>query len=231
MVPEGTREELGHEKNPVHVNVRENKWTVLSVLAAFSALAVSVFTLLFTLSPWGKVHAIEPSSYAIIRQDTLGSPGVTATTEHLVLPVEWKNDKGSSVLIRRLELTISELDGDGGTHDFVLVKEYPQLSGPAFKNDSDFRNSLTLESHSVSTRVLSFRSADGDFQFAPYTKYEARIRFLQNDGSTLEERPRPGKRGWQFCTYDTDSNSMIHTGDVQWNWWVLEQERNRSCQV
>jgi hypothetical protein len=211
-----------------------------------TAVGTSIITLLATLSPSGSVHVIEPSSYAIIRQDTLGKPGWIATAEHLVLPVEWENDYGRSVLIRGLELTVRELEGESGNHKFHLVKEYPKISEQAFKSGYDFRNSLTLEPTSVSTRVLSFRSED-DFEFDPKTKYELTLRFLQNrppllsrvpllsrllqnNRSTQEEMPLPDEPRWQFCRYD--SNAMITTGDVRWNWWrIAEKEDNRSCRA
>ena len=230
MASNGTSERLGNANKPFHVKVKEGRWTILSVLAAFSALAVSAFTLLFTLSPWGNVHAIEPSSYAIIRQDTLGSPGIFTTREHLVLPIEWKNNNGSSALISRLVLYVSERNGDGETHEFNLVKEYPQLSGPAFEEDYAFRNSLTLEPHSISSRVLSFRTAEPSFQLDPFTEYEARIQFLKNNSDTPEERPQSDEQGWRFCTYNNRNSQMIHTGDVQWNWWLFEEARDESCQ-
>jgi len=247
---------LGHAERPVHVQVRESRltWMTLffTLVTSFLALVVSLVTLWFTWSPRGEVRAIEPSSYAIIRQDTLGpGPGYTATAEHLVLPVEWKNDKGSPVLIRRLELTVREPEGNGETHKFHLIKEYPLLSGQTFKEEYDFRNSLTLEPHSVATRVLSFRSEDFDFQFAPYTEYEVTLRFLlyqpsqplvlqkqwpyflvgQDSRITREERPGPDELGWRFCTYDSFTADMVHTGPVQWNWWRFDEAHNGSCRA
>jgi len=232
---------LGTSGNPVHVKARESLLTWVTLLVSLFALGVSLWTAWVTWSPRGEVRAIEPSSYAIIQRDTLGSPGVTATTEHLVLPVEWENDRGSPVLIRRLELTVHELEGDGGAHKFHLVKEYPILSGTAFKDDYDFRNSLTLEPHSVSTRVLSFRSEDGDFEFDPYTEYEVTLGFLlnqvplplpgflQTSGTTGEERPGANEPRWRFCTYDTSTAEMVRTGPVRWNWWRFDEAHNGSC--
>jgi hypothetical protein len=230
----------GTRDDPVYVKVGESLLTWVTLIFSLGALAVSVVTAWVTWSPMGEVRAIEPSAHAIIRKDTLGSPGVTATTEHLVLPVELENDRGTPVLIRRLELTVDELRGDGGTHEFHLVKDYPILSGQAFKNDYDFRNSLTLQPHSVSTQVLSFRSENGDFEFAPYTEYEVTLRFLQNQvplpgflqtsRTTQEVRPWSDEPRWRFCTYDTAK--MIHTGGVQWNWWGrFHEAHNGSCQA
>jgi hypothetical protein len=239
----------GNPGNPVHVKIQESVklkesfLTWVTLVFSFIALVVSIVTALFTWSPWGEVRTIKPSSYAIIRQDTLGSPGVTAKTEHLVLPVEWENDRGNPVLIRSLELTVSEREGDGGgTHKFYMVKEYPILSGRTFMNNYDFKDSLTLEPHSVSTRVLSFRSADG-FEFTPYTEYEVTLGYLLNQAPLLsgflqtshtiaEVQPGAGEPRWQFCTYDTGAKKLIHTGSVKWNWWArFDEAHNGSCRT
>lgn len=231
MEVEGTRQQgLGYKKNPAHVKVKDNISSILSLVVAVAALFISGLTLWLTLSPRGDVHAIEPSSYTIIRQDNLGSPGITATTEHLVLPMELENTRGRSVLIRQVALTVSEAGEDSETHRFNLVKEYPELSGTAFTDDYTFSNTLSLEPHSVSSRVLSFRSEDKNFEFDRYTEYEVRVEFLKDRGNTPEKRPESDKQGWQFCTYDTRTSNMISSGDIQWNWWRFEESSNGNCE-
>jgi hypothetical protein len=223
----------GNPGNPVHVKVqevqeslklKESGVTWASLGLSIIAAVLSGVTVLLTWAPWGEVSTIEPSSYAIIRRDTLGGPNWIAKSEHLVLPVEWKNRNGGSVIIRRLELSVSKVGGNGESHKFYLVKEYPVMSARAFTKDYDFRDSLTLDRHSVSTRVLSFRSADPRFRFASNTEYEVTLSFLLNSSTTRKEEP-----GWRFCTSDSSNAAMIHSGSVRWDWWLFRGTHNGSC--
>ena len=228
-MPNGNGDALGQPRRPVHVSVKENWWTKGSLIVGLFALLASGLALYLTWSPMGEVEAMSPGSYAIIRQDTLGKPGFVATAEHLVLPVEWRNEKGTSVLVRRMELVV-EKEGGGDQQVFYLVKEYPQVSGQAFSKDYDFKTSLVLEPHSVETRVLSFRSQNGDFRFEPNTGYEAAVRFVRDDRGESETMPPSGEPRWRFCTRATnDPNGWIRHGDVEWNWWAIHEDDGQGC--
>jgi hypothetical protein len=130
---------LGHKKNPVYVDVKESWWTIGSVAVAILALAASAWTLYITWSPRGEVQPIEPSSYAVLRVDPL-----VGEWEHLVVPLEWENDKGRAVLIRSPRLIVCELGQTGNckrgqageTHFFRLVREYQDISGRSFAGQS-----------------------------------------------------------------------------------------------
>lgn len=95
-MPNGNGDALRQPRRPMHVNVGENWWTQGSMVVGRLALVANIFALYLARSPMREVEAMRPGSNAIIRQDTLGKPGFVATAEHLVLPLEWRNEKGGT---------------------------------------------------------------------------------------------------------------------------------------
>ena len=155
-----------------------------------------------------------------------------------MVPLEWKNDKGRSVLIRSPRLIVCELgqagncesSDDGESHTFRLVREYQDISGRSFAGQSyDYRSSLVLEPHTVSTNVLAFRltqsSKEEEFQFKSNTEYRVEIDYLQDTASTRIEEPL---YLGNFCLKNKDAD-MVHSGRAKWNWWPVD-EYDESCQ-
>jgi hypothetical protein len=229
-MPDEPGGELGHKRNPVYVDVKESWWTIGSVVVALLALAASAWALYITWAPSGEVQPIEPSSYAVLRVDPL-----VGEVEHLVVPLEWKNDKGRSVLIRSPRLRVCKLGEadkckeDGEWHIFRLVRDYRDISGGAFAGERyNHKSSLVLKPHSISTNVLAFRflSVGGEkFQFESNVEYRITIDYFQD---TESRRIEPRYLG-NFCLKNRTAD-MILSGNAQWNWWPVD-EYDKSCQA
>jgi hypothetical protein len=175
----------------------------VSILALVVS-ATSVFLSWYWNSPIGDVRPIEPSGYAIMRgiDPTFeGEPGPREglgvgpyPSDHLVLPLEWANNSGSSILVKEPVLLLHELGSDGeptgGVHRFFLVGEFPEMSAKVLNNANTephtFKNSLIIEPHTVMESVSVFRVAkwwqrqpNECFRFIPGESYRVEIRYLR----------------------------------------------------
>lgn len=139
----------------------------------------------------GEVRPIEPSGFAIVRGMPASGGVGPFPSDHLVLPLEWKNASGSSVIMRRPQLVFSELGENGKPNGkptrFFLAGEYPNISGAAFSEPYSYKNAFKLDPHSVSANVLVFRverwwDLNQRFAFDGDTRYEVRIEFLRAPG-------------------------------------------------
>lgn len=160
--------------------------TYVATAAAVISTIVAVVVSVGAWNPWGRVIPIEPSGYAIVR----GLPD-GAVPDHLVFPLEWENERGGTVLVRKPRLTLTELqDGDptGPQQVFQLVGRYPDISESSFSKPYTFGNSVTIEPHSVASDVFVFAplywyepdNPDHDFRFRPGTSYRADINYFLN---------------------------------------------------
>jgi len=184
-------------------------------LTAILALLVSLATLAFTLywaSPFGYVGSVQPSGYAVARGYNFNIEGrevAAAPSDHLVLPLEWENNSGSSVLIKEPELVLHELDEAGNdvgdAQRFFFVGEYPELSAQVLAtrntNPHPYESSLVLAPHSVSQNVAVFRIKKwlGDnwlFRLKGDTRYRLEIEYDQIP--TIEIRLIPKGLHWGF---------------------------------
>jgi hypothetical protein len=136
---------------------------------AKAALAVSVFSLLITLyrtSPVGSVEPVMPlTSYALVRGiDPEGTFG-PYPSDHIVLPMEFSNNTGSTVLLKAPRLELDETSTPENENvTFFLTGEYKELS-PELLDDVNsqphtFTPDLVLSPHSVSERNLVFRVSE-----------------------------------------------------------------------
>jgi hypothetical protein len=175
----------------------------LSILALVVS-AASVFLSWYWNSPIGDVRPIEPSGYAIMRglDPTFeGEPGPREglgvgpyPSDHIVLPLEWANNSGSSILVKEPVLLLHKLGPDGeptgSVYRFFLVGEFPEMSAKVF-NDANtephtFKNSLIIEPHTVMQSVSVFRVAkwwggqpNQCLRFIPGETYQMEIRYLR----------------------------------------------------
>ena len=108
--------------------------------------------------------------------------------DRIVLPMEWTNKSGASVLIKDLELVFRELGPSGKpigkAHRFFLVGEYKDISADVLNRANThmptYENSLVIEPHSVSQDVMVFREEGWrekkekgtSFHFAANEKYQ-----------------------------------------------------------
>ena len=164
-----------------------------STWISLAALLVSLLSLSFTLywnSPAGDVRPLEPSGYAIIRG--LGVEGGIGPypSDHLVLPMQWKNASGRPVVIQTPELSLRKIDGgevSGEQLVFTLAGMYPDISTDSFSRRYIYNNSFLIEPHSVSVRTMVFHSehfwdTNAYFQFTAYDEFQVRVTYTKNSG-------------------------------------------------
>lgn len=129
---------------------------------ALVALLISIASFLFTLylnSAIGEVRPLQLSAYAVIRGMGIEQGIGGFPSDHLVLPMQWKNASGGPVVIQQPELILHEVcDGKetGTQHIFTLAGEYPDISTQSFSHRYSHKNSLLVDKKSVSLNTLIF---------------------------------------------------------------------------
>lgn len=183
---------------------KKRDWTTAGV--SIAALFVSIFSVMLSWywnSPIGDVRALEPSGYAIVRgiDPTFeGEPGPQEglgvgpyPSDHVVLPLEWANNSGSSILVKDPVLVFHQLGRDGrpvGEEiEFFLAGEFPEMSAQVFNGVNTkphtFKNSLIIEPHTVIQSISVFRvegwfkEPNECFRFIPGQNYRVEIRYLR----------------------------------------------------
>lgn len=192
------------DQEPPGGKAQKRDW--ITIVVSVAALFASIFSIMLSWywnSPIGDVRALDPSGYAIIRgidprfegePDPQKGLGVGPyPSDHIVLPLEWANNSGSSILVKDPVLVFRELDSDGQpTGDetrFLLVGEFPEVSAQVFNNVNTrphtFKNSIIIEPHTVIQSISVFR-VDGwfkepnqCFRFIPGENYRVEIRYLR----------------------------------------------------
>jgi hypothetical protein len=186
---------------------KKRDWTTIGV--SIAALFVSIFSVMLSWywnSPIGDVRALEPSGYAIVRgiDPTFeGEPelhkglGVGPwPSDHVVMPIEWANNSGSSILVKDPVLVFQELDRDGHPIGdeirFFLIGEFPEISAQVFNNVNTkphtFKNSVIIEPHTVIQSISVFRvegwfkEPNQCFRFIPGENYRVELRYLRIPG-------------------------------------------------
>jgi hypothetical protein len=161
---------------------------------ALCALLVSLATLAFTLywnSPIGDVAPLEPAGYAVIRGLVVEQGIGSFPSDHLVLPMQWKNTSGRPTIIQRPELILRKVGGvvDCETElTFTLAGAYPDISTESFSRRYSHNNSFLVEPHSVSLNTLvfhikSFWEEEGShFRFDSTDEFRVHIRYVKNSG-------------------------------------------------
>lgn len=213
---------------PNRPNISSNKkWSAESILPIVAlvisilALGIAVFLLLRDISP-GKVTPLEPSGYAIIR----GFAPIPS--DHLVLPLEWQNSGGKSVLVRNPYLILRELDSDdeetGTSYRFTMEGEFSEISTRAFSGPHSIARSFMLDPHSLSLKVQIFHIENWwddtdnlyDFRFKSGERYRVYIGFETNLTPQSEE-----------ALFDLriheDADQLVFRGEGdRWGFWSLE---------
>lgn len=156
----------------------------LSLLLATLALLVAGASFYHTWnynSSRGVVEALAPAGYAVVRGYA------TFPSDHFILPIEWNNDTGKSVLIRDLRLHLTPSWGDAQV--FLLAGEYPEISDASLSVPYSHKNSFIVAAHSVELKVLMFHTEkwwdedealDYQFRFEPGMEYSAEVEFERN---------------------------------------------------
>jgi hypothetical protein len=112
-------------------------------------------------------------------------------SDHVVLPLEWSNSSGSSVLVKNPVLVLRALGQDGEPtgeeRRFFMAGEFPDMSAEVLNNANSkphtFKNSLILQPHTVSQSMAVFRVEGWDrepnecFRFRPGERYRVGVEF------------------------------------------------------
>jgi hypothetical protein len=196
----------------------------VTAVTAILALIVSLGSLGFSLywvSPIGDVQAVDPTEIGIVRGIKPEIEGTEETerlaevpSDHIVMPLTWQNNSGTSVLVGTPKLVLQEFDqapDDGGVpigspHYLLLVGEYPEID-PAVLSERhsepfSLRGSLVLQPHSVTQNMLVFRvmgwevEPNRSFRIKGDTHYRVSIEYEKIP--TIEIRQVPKGLHWSF---------------------------------
>jgi hypothetical protein len=167
---------------------KEAKWkieTSISIISLIISIGALAFTMYFNLAP-GKVQAIKPSGFAIIR-------GIDwFASDHIVIPLEWQNSGGRSMLIRHPKLILHKIDENGNETGeilkYYLAGEYQDISSTSFKEKYSTKRSFILEPHTMALKTLAFhvenwwddKGSTYSFRFTGGSKYKVYIAYEIN---------------------------------------------------
>ncbi|MGB3632873.1 MAG: hypothetical protein WA982_02405 [Rubrobacteraceae bacterium] len=202
--------------------MNEKKWHI-EILISLLALGIASLSLFFTWwynSSLGEVEPLTPSAYAVSR-------GVeTFPSDHLIFPMEWKNDSGRSVLIRDLQLILVDTES-GKEQRFLLAGEYPEISKRSFENPYSRKNSFVLDPHTVSLKTLMLHTenwwdrndqSDYNFKFTEGSKYRVLVKYFRNS----EEDMREQQLIEALTIYDSVSQLDFDSKEgPKWDYWSL----------
>lgn len=213
--------------------------TIISVVAVvFSGISL-IFTLVRN-SALGEVGPVEPSAYGVVRGvDRVQGIG-PHPSDHLLLPIEWKNASGRTAIVKQPRLTLQKLSKEGkkvGTEIvFTLAGEYPDVSTESFQERYSHKSAILIEPRSVTTNTLVFHIEDfwienggRYFRFAPYNRYKVNVTYVKYSGLS---KPL----SWLFSSYADGEKTenlleelTIHgsvqdlklngTGEPWWDYW------------
>lgn len=167
------------------------------------ALIVSLITFLFTwyrTSPIGAVSPLEPSGFAVIRGVETEQGIGPFPSDHLVLPMQWKNTSGRPTVVQRPELHLYKIHDGRKTSEklvFTLAGEYPDISTGSFSERYIHKNSFSIAPHSVSlvTQIFhhkEFWNTGRTFTFNVGDEHEVVVKYRRNSGlGSLLQRVLP----------------------------------------
>lgn len=158
------------------------------------ALVVSLASVGFTLywsSPIGEVRPLEPSGYAVIRgMDAVQGIG-PFPSDHLMLPMQWKNSSGRPTVIQKPSLVLTRISKDDSKESeliFTLAGTYPDISTDSFSKRYSHNNSFLVEPHSVSLNTMVFhiksywKEEGFGFRFASDDEFKVSITYVKTSG-------------------------------------------------
>jgi len=193
----------------------------LSILSLVVSILVAEIAYLDYIQP-GDVRPFPPSGYAIIRGD--GS----FPSDYLVLPLEWENTSGKSVLIRKPELILHEIDDanneTGTKYRFLLAGEYPEISYTAIQLPYAYKYSFSIEEHSTIPKVLVFHyerwwdenNSLYKFQFKSGQKYRVDIKFY------VDNKQKQEQGLFIMPIYGRADELVTDRAKSYWDFWYLD---------
>ena len=163
------------------------------------------------ISP-GEVRPIQPSGYGIIREID------PHPSDHILLPLEWENTGRRHELVRQPYLVLREIE-TGTKYRFPLAGEYPDISQNSLGKGYIIKESLILDPHSISPKVLVFHvdnfwnksHEDYNFRFTEGENYNVSIGFQRK----LDKQP-------EVVLFDMPIRSDIDILDsAEWEYWPI----------
>ncbi|PWB73202.1 MAG: hypothetical protein C3F07_10125 [Anaerolineales bacterium] len=204
---------------------KEKKWrfeTGISIVSLLISIGTLAFTLVFNLSP-GKTQPYKPSGFAIIR-------GVDwFESDHIVIPFEWENSGGRSVIIRHPKLILHEIDSNGNetgeTITFYLAGEYQDISSASFIERYSVIRSFIIQPHTITLKTLLFhienwwddKGSTFSFHFTGGSIYKAYVSYEVN----LD--PKEPIYLFDLNVYgSTDKLMQDRTKGYWWDFWTID---------
>jgi hypothetical protein len=150
--------------------------TWIPIILSSLTKVIAIVTFIVTVNPWAPVGVVTPTvGVAIVRGIDPTFPGEPKPGEgvgigpypsdHLVVPLEWRNDTGSSLSFHQPILILHKLNQNGeDTEDelkFYMINELPDLSSDTLESISrkpmGFSNTVYVQPHSIVKSVALFR--------------------------------------------------------------------------
>jgi hypothetical protein len=153
--------------------------TWMPIMLSTFTTVIAIVTFVVTVNPWAPVGPVTPPvGVAIVRgidPHFAGEPrpgeGVSVglwPSDHLVVPLEWRNDTGSALLIQQPTLILHKINRSGqATGDqvnFFMINELADTNAGTLVNINKepltYSNTVYVQPHSIVRSVTLFRVED-----------------------------------------------------------------------
>jgi hypothetical protein len=227
--------------------------TYLPIMISLVSVLVTVATFYTVSNPWGSVGLADaPAGWVIVRGiapilEGESEPGALRTrpypSDHVVMPLEFVNNTGGTILIRDMVLVFSKLGTDGQPIGdqirFFKVDKVPTISNEEIadlqKNVStssrDFTSArdLQIEAHSVATTLGVYRvegwlaPPNECFRFIPGDVYEVDLEFRRVPAPPFLQRGTTSAPLIERLTIQTTADflSPYGEGGIGWDYFSL----------
>jgi hypothetical protein len=221
-----------------------SRWTTWLPML-FSAVSVVLAGLTFYVAsnPWGRVSIVEePNGLGIVRGVRLNlgeslSPAAHPA-DHVLVPLDWINNTGGTVLVQDPTLIFSKLDNNGALtgeqYRFHMIGKLSSLTpqavhsintGTATEESFTFATSVLIEPRSVAPSVAVFRpltwgeEEPQHFRFQPGDRYRLEIEFERYPKPPIWSRSRPSALVYEQVNIGSSVEQLRLYGEGgAWGW-------------
>jgi hypothetical protein len=201
------------------------------ILACVTVLGLGITIIgpenIWEFSHPGNVYPItHPSGVAFIR----GMPEFDQDSDHLVLPIQWRNTKKHSEITRGIELILERtINNSTKEIHFPMAGEYPNISKKAFEEVYTLKQSFALPPDSITDTTLVFHIANGwdptnnnihDFRFYPGEIDKIFITFHEGSGAAIGPVYLD-----TMCLPGPIKNLVENRSGLFWDYYVLDAMR------
>lgn len=175
----------------------------------------------------GEVYPMAPPAVAFIR----GMPGFGEDSDHLVLPIQWRNTKKTSEITRPKELILERtINNSTKEIHFPIAGEYPNISNKAFGDVYTLKQSFVLPLDSITDTTLVFHienwwdtTNDSIHDFRFHSGESNKIFIVFQEGSGVDKDPV--YLDTMYLPGSIDSLQEERSNGWFWNYSVFDQIR------